>query len=436
MQFRVPAAREAPLLLCSVCRLWRSTAISTPVLWCSMKIAYRLSSEFIDTWLSRAMSCPLSIAFTLDARPLQVNVLFFRKRSHKHSGVLVPISHRWQSLELSIMPGAPLGLLDDLPKDAVPCLETLIIRYPYGSGMCGKSTLDHIFRSSSNLREVFVFGDDSTVSLSLLWSIPASHLQVLCIDLLLYQEECIGLLSRSPKLEKGFFRLGHFPLPSHLSMPTNPIVLKNLQTLSLHTFTSLTDLFTHVTLPVLRFLRIGFGSVNSWSHEAFLGFISPFSSNLTTLRLDGPPILEEKLIEYLRLLPSVTELGLNDRSKVGLIGNELLSSLTYQGGDVGGSACLCPKLATLELSGVHACTDEHLVYMLESRWRQQTPTRPKIRGDFVSFGPVTHLIVRPLKSRSRNRCMTCQGSHRARLPVSNVSDSVSGAKEQCACRGV
>jgi hypothetical protein len=253
--------------------------------------------------------------------------------------------------------------------------------------MCGEISLDHIFRSCSHLHQVFIFGDDSTISLEMLWRLPASHLQALCTDSLLYPEECIGLMSRSRELEQGFFRLGHFPLPAPLSMPSNPIVLKNLQTLSLHTFTSLIGLFTYLTLPALGLLRIGCGSGASWSHEAFLLFISSFSPNLNTLQLDGPPISEGKLIEYLRLLPSLTELGLNDRSTSVLIGNKLLSSLTYRGGDVNeASACLCPRLAMLELSGVHACTDAYLVDMLESRWRLQAPTCPEIQEDFVSVG--------------------------------------------------
>jgi hypothetical protein len=183
----------------------------------------------------------------------------------------------------------------------------------------------------------------------------------------------MGLLSRSRELEQAFFRLAHFTSQAPLSMPSDPMVLKDLRTLSLQTCTSLTDLFIRLVLPSLRFLRVDSRSVDTWSHEAFLSFIKPFSFSLSTLHLEGPPFLEEKLIEYLQLFPSLTQLCLKDRSRVGLIGNGLLRALTYRGKDV--SEHLCPNLATLELSGVHACTDEYLVDMVESRWREQPSTQ-------------------------------------------------------------
>lgn len=57
----------APLLLGSVCRRWRTIALSTPWLWASFALTIRedcLKSHVLlaNTWLSRAGTCPLSIA--------------------------------------------------------------------------------------------------------------------------------------------------------------------------------------------------------------------------------------------------------------------------------------------------------------------------------------------------------------------------------------
>lgn len=368
-----------------------------------MKITERFSFKFVDTWLSRAKACPLSISFTLAARPPHASLPFRSKRAHKHFDIIIPLSHLWQSLEIKIMSGASLSLLDKLLDDALPCLERLVLRFPYGTRMYSESPLEHVFRSSSRLRQVFVFGDNSTFSMTMLFCLPSPHLEIVCTDSLLYPAECVGFLNRSHDLEQGFFRLGHLTPQAPLSMPPNPVVLKYLRTLSLQTFTSLTDLFNHLTLPSLIFLRINFGRVDSWSHAAFLSFVSPFSSNLTTLHLDGPPVLEERLIEYLRLFPSLNELGLTDRSMSGIIGNGLLSSFTYRGEDNEASTCLCPKLTMLELSGVHACTDEYLVEMLESRWRLPAPTHLKFHDDSVSLNRVIYPSRWSLNTKSDNR---------------------------------
>jgi hypothetical protein len=113
--------------------------------------------------------------------------------------------------------------------------------------------------------------------------------------------------------------------------------------------------------------------------------------------------LEERLIEYLRLFPSLNELGLTDRSMSGIIGNGLLSSFTYRGEDNEASTCLCPKLTMLELSGVHACTDEYLVEMLESRWRLPAPTHLKFHDDSVSLNRVIYPSRWSLNTKSDNR---------------------------------
>lgn len=426
--FVIPTPFDAPLLLCTVCRLWRSMAISMPELWCSMKITEKFSIKFVGTWLSRAKACPLSIAFTLDSRAPHASLPFHSKRLHKHFDLLLPLSHLWQSLEIRVLPGAPLSHLDKLLDNTLPNLERLVLRFPHGTRMYNeKRSLEHVFRSCSRLRQVFVFGDDSIFSMTMFLWLPSPHLEIVCTDSLWYPAECVGFLSRMLDLKQGFFRLGHLTPLVPVSLPPSPVLLKDMRTLSLQTFTSLTDLFTHLTLPALIFLRINFGRIDSWSHSAFISFVSSFSSNLTTLHLDGPPILEATLIEYLRLLPSLDELGLTDRSRIGTIGNELLSSLTYRGEDSEAIAYLCPKLTVLELFGVHACADEHLVEMLESRWRRQDFAH---HDDLVSLNYSSSSSPRPLNVYN-NTYITRRHSHKPYLYVSRVSGSVSDARRPC-----
>lgn len=80
-QFLTPAPLQAPLLLLHVCLLWRQVAISTPQLWCSLRLTHNIpnashahghwnqwkqadtvATTAIRLWLSRAASLPLSIS--------------------------------------------------------------------------------------------------------------------------------------------------------------------------------------------------------------------------------------------------------------------------------------------------------------------------------------------------------------------------------------
>jgi hypothetical protein len=436
--FVTPTATEAPLLLCSVCRLWRNVAISTPPLWCSMKLTNNLSPKLVTGWLSRARAGPLSIGFALDSGSVQANLPFRPKRLPILMDAIIQLADRWKSLKITISPRAPLRLLNKLSKEALPSLETLVVRYPQGTSTYDRCPLDHIFQSSSQLRQVFIFGDDSTISMSMLRNLPSSHIKILCTDSLLYPEECICLLSLSHEIEQGFFRLAHWSFQVPLPLPSKSVLLKDMETLSLQTFTSLAGIFTILTLPALRFLKIGFGRRDSWSHEAFLSFISPFSSTLCTLRLDNPPVSEGKLIEYLRHLPSLTELGLRDRPEFDSIGDCLVGALTYrEDDDEGTPTYLCPKLEKLELFGVHTCGDKCLVNMLESRWRQRAPVTPEIKDDFVSLGPIIHFSLESvfLNLEAGDRYVACQRSQGRQLSASQVFISGSGVRDRLICHG-
>jgi hypothetical protein len=159
----------------------------------------------------------------------------------------------------------------------------------------------------------------------------------------------------------------------------NPIV-SNLEVLGLSVLAPAPGVFTHVTLPALKSLTIVFGDIgdpNAWSHSTFLSFSSAFLGRLVALRLERPPISEDELIDYLRLFPSLARLILRDRvgSESPSIGDTLMTELTYSDDNVL-SPCLCPNLEMLELSDVHACADERLADMVESRWRRQAPSNP------------------------------------------------------------
>lgn len=333
------------------------------------------SPQFVDTWLSRSGVSPLSIAFTIE--PLKKTLPFMHKRSpksYKHFAVIFPLSHRWTNLEMTILPGAPLSPLGKLPTDALPSLEVVNLVHPKGLYCVhGESPLDHIFQSSSRLQLFSSSGIQDTR----LSNLPMSELYVFCSDTLWGVDQCLELLKRLPKLKLGTFCVAQWA--NEAPLPLDAVVSKDLEVLSLSLLASAPGVFTHLTLPALTSLTINFGHIDAWSHATFLTFSSAFSDKLLALRLEHPPISEDDLIEYLRLLPFLSRLILKDRLEAPFIGDRLLTSLTYGGHDTNRcSPCLCPELAKLELLGVHACSDGLLAHMVESRWRGGTPNDPNI----------------------------------------------------------
>ncbi|KAJ7123684.1 hypothetical protein C8R44DRAFT_917957 [Mycena epipterygia] len=86
-----PGIDMTPLLLGGICSNWRSISLDTPELWSSLKIAVSDAPvDSIETWLTRARRCPLSLlvdCFISDGRFI---------------GVLQRHSHTWRDVELGL----------------------------------------------------------------------------------------------------------------------------------------------------------------------------------------------------------------------------------------------------------------------------------------------------------------------------------------------
>ncbi|KAJ6526159.1 hypothetical protein DFH09DRAFT_1188044 [Mycena vulgaris] len=121
-----PRVKEAPLLLCSVCPRWRTTALASPELWDNLVVTFRdpsmvaLTVARANAWLSRARS-----------RKLSLWIFFFHSISANPIGEIVAgLHHQLSMLQVTSAPIGCLQSLLDFPAGSFPLLRTLKIEFP------------------------------------------------------------------------------------------------------------------------------------------------------------------------------------------------------------------------------------------------------------------------------------------------------------------
>jgi F-box-like len=367
--FLPPTAVDVPLLLCNVCRRWRDIAVTVPVLWSTIKLNKKHSARFISTWLSRAGTLPIGVSFILEPPK------FRPRKSHRHFDILVPLSHRWQYLELRILPGASFRLLRDLSSDVLPSLEVLNV-IDEGNFRPEPSPFGNVFQSAPRLHSVDLWGVRRSDPLRMV--LPWSQLIRFATDGYISVNGCHKLLDRLPNLRSGYFNIGLGPEMSQI--PLKRLRLPDLENLDLRAALNIDDLLVSLTLSALRFLWIDCILIEVWTHTNFMSFIEPYSLNLHTLQLFRPPMSEAGMIQCLLKMPSLVVLVLQDRVGFGFIGDRLLTLLTYSGS---AEPPLCTRLETLHLASVFACQDGQIASMVESRWRLEYVSDNDLRCSYI-----------------------------------------------------
>ncbi|KAF8636960.1 hypothetical protein AX17_003136 [Amanita inopinata Kibby_2008] len=126
----------APLLLCSICKSWRSLAQAMPELWSTMMFCVRTTNmdqgkvdAFIDAWMERSGDLPLMILLTFLPNLIWVTGSDF---VHGLLKTLSRYSSRWEHIDfdLTFAPSMPLPPLGEMPLlRSIRCTGT-------GSDLC------------------------------------------------------------------------------------------------------------------------------------------------------------------------------------------------------------------------------------------------------------------------------------------------------------
>ncbi|KAF5378782.1 hypothetical protein D9615_006935 [Tricholomella constricta] len=126
-----PGSSSDPMILAQVCRRWRGIALSTPMLWSSLRIVCNCGGQYIPllkTWLKRSGTCPLTISliqpyvgYYVDYHNPETVALMTAITS-----VLVTQASRWKVIDFRFAVGIPPALTN-IDSKSLPILESAAI---------------------------------------------------------------------------------------------------------------------------------------------------------------------------------------------------------------------------------------------------------------------------------------------------------------------
>ncbi|KAJ7466002.1 hypothetical protein FB451DRAFT_1178833 [Mycena latifolia] len=235
-------AIHVPLRLASVCRAWRTIALSTCRLWAHFEPTARHYmgpkienlANLLQSWLPRASGLPLGLKMEMPA-------MLSSEPQDAILSIVAKYSSQWTSLDLhSPKPIAfPSGSIRT-PLSSLKKLK-LAIDWP-NDGVCMTAFLDAPLLWDAHLTEL------SFTQISLPWK-QLRNLELFGQSL----AQCLEIMEQTPNLESLRFRVG-----SSFGQPT---ATSSLRTMScLRTIKFLSDphpkLLDYLTLPVLEHLEL------------------------------------------------------------------------------------------------------------------------------------------------------------------------------------
>ncbi|KAJ7101304.1 hypothetical protein B0H15DRAFT_943641 [Mycena belliarum] len=378
----IVSSDEAPLLLCQICRHWRDLALTTPRLWSSLHIVLptdprlQVLTQIVSEWLDRSGVLPLSLSVIYsgwtDARQ---NLLPMLQR-------LIQSSRRWQRIHFEFGDHRAFAALRDLRPEDVPMLRDASIHgFEHHGGWLNpdedpvKSYQCLRFLDASHVQRVSINRTYGMPTSDL--PLPWAHLTILDIAKgLLFCDEAVAVLRRCPALEECELTIS--PLESRSTDYVPPISLPRLRDMSIlgeTNGTSGTSFFALLLLPSLRAFK--------YSQHSVLNGDVPFSPllaqmslledfTLSVVQLPPLPLLVRclavmPLLQHLVLASNIRRLlppGARDQQD-----HELVAQLTPRVA----APALCPRLATLALSGLDNISGEALVGLVKARAHAHAP---------------------------------------------------------------
>ncbi|TFK39961.1 hypothetical protein BDQ12DRAFT_722159 [Crucibulum laeve] len=366
--FIQPSASSAPLLLCSVGKLWRIMALSMPALWSSISVIIsrpgcKPQLSLVSVWLERAAMRPLNVSLTLGGRP----GILAHTNGVAAMESLLPFARYWRRAVIRIGPFLSLKAFLRLPKtNLISLLESLDILLPtsYEDAVSDLSEIEPCLPRLSSL----CLATDLPESNIPLIVFPFRHLKELTIPSPTFTlDNCLDILQQLPELVS--FSYDQMWGVFHHLREGPPLVMSNLRTLSLTTSSlHMHMFFDSLTLPSLSEFRLD--GAYSFPTHSIVSLVTRSNCPLSTIIL-RLPVTEEDLIDCLTAVSaSLTTFSIDGMETC--VTDRLLTLLTVEDDN---APPLCPKLDNLGIGPLClSSTDGILGKMADSRWKEPLHT--------------------------------------------------------------
>ncbi|KAJ7724943.1 hypothetical protein DFH07DRAFT_854467 [Mycena maculata] len=386
-QNSVMSEQDAPLLLCHICRAWRSLALSTPLLWASFHIVLPSMDEMpsmnetVNEWLCRSGILPLSISVAAP-RHYEYDLSTFLQ-------TLIGFSPRWNHIRFNLRTYnffSPLALLS--PAD-VPILQTLVLKgFNWTSDTPGTPNNHLGFMGTSSLRSLQIPTGPLTSTLLSHWG-NLRRLSFRNSTAVVSADEALTILRKCPLLEMLSLHLTGGNVP-----PVTPCHMEYLRDLNVvaHSTMPTSNIFQHIIAPNLAHLEY---------RSSIAGSDLPFTAMLSSSRsLEGLSLKSRvpttSLVHTLALIPNLRRLLLNEPVLPSGEYDPLFMSLLNRPAPEAGGV-LCPNLERIDLM-LSCVADQALLEFIQTRVDPSFGTAPRLSKVRVSFQREQEIdIIPPLR---------------------------------------
>ncbi|KAJ7111841.1 hypothetical protein C8R44DRAFT_254026 [Mycena epipterygia] len=374
----IMSGAESPLLLCQICRAWRSLAFMTPRLWASLHIVAPSDSskvgrlnDAVNLWLSRSGALPLSISIVRSHTATSEPDISMLLES------LIHYSPRWNRMKFMLRSHNSFAPLAALSPHDVPILESIVVEGFRRYGPSRHFSAGHVSQNGVDWNFVSFLGTASLRSVSLTrivesskFPLPWARLRHLSlgrflqqIDLRLSGEQGLKLLRQCPNLETCTLLL-HSPAVEK----TVPCHMEHLRQLCVIDKVGMGDFFRNLVLPNLRSLE--YASQKITTSLPFTSILqSPNCLRQLSLGITIMPT-PAVLVDCLRLVPTLHALCLHGEPSASegrgpSSDGAFLTYLTQKIQDSGD--IICPELRSIRLFKFFALTDAILLEFIQAR---------------------------------------------------------------------
>ncbi|KAJ7224666.1 hypothetical protein GGX14DRAFT_651334 [Mycena pura] len=360
---------EGPLLVSQVCRVWRSTALTTPRLWGSIHIVipdhdrlHRLL-DVVTSWLSRSGTVPLAVSVAFSRAWWKVQRRFRYDVSPVFT-LLASVCRRWKDLEI-IWPAEINGVaLSTITSEDVPKLRSMTITMDMdywfrNQDSDGPPPLALPFLAAQSLRSFTFDGPCETFPSPILWG----SLEYLKLGFICYPERISLLWTILPQytlLQSCDISIHVYEGYGEPPSPTEQISLPLLTYLSV-TLTGNMDpfkFFVNWSLPRLASLCIPVGMDD-------LTMVLRLTHVLVHLDIRAGQMTSERLVDGLAAMPSLEDLTLRGDTRDD--SESFLARLIPSLNGTSLAPTVCPRLRRIRLADLDRLSDALLVQFVHSR---------------------------------------------------------------------